>query len=132
MPTYQYACDGCDSAHEEVRSFTSDHPKKCPSCGAKYGAAFRQVYSGGAAPIVYGEPTTVGQQAELNAKRAGKEKMAIDNAVRRARKSGFTGALPDGAKLLDRPKAKDDFGMTPAELSKIKDVNRYIMTGEVS
>ena len=47
--------------------------KKCPSCKAY---ALRRLYS---PPLVvqHGDPKTFGQQAELNAKRAGKEKMEI-------------------------------------------------------
>lgn len=34
MPTYEYACEGCEHTFEEFQSITAAPLRKCPSCGA--------------------------------------------------------------------------------------------------
>ena len=123
---------------EEFQWFSEKPLKKCPSCGKK---KLFKVITGGAAAIVRGNPTTFGQAAEENAKRLGKEKMALmadeyKNAKKEARLK-----LPGGAKKVERPKEvpppwwrdgsieglpKQD---KPLDLKKVKDVKEYIRTG---
>lgn len=33
MPTYQYECEQCDHAFEELQSMTDKKLRKCPECG---------------------------------------------------------------------------------------------------
>jgi len=122
MPTYEYACDACGASHEEFRRMSEPGPDACPACGE--GARFRQVFG---APVLvqYGNPTTFGQQAEINARRAGKEQMA---RMAEAQSVGpWTGPTPPGAQ--PPPERKLTAGIEPADLSKIKDVHKYIVTG---
>lgn len=98
------------------------------------------------AGAVYGDPKTVGQQAELNAKRLGKEQVALmeekyerekqerraKRAMKLAEKVGGTvdptppgtpwwrsGELP-GLEKMDKP----------LDVSKLKDPTHYVLTGE--
>lgn len=139
MPQYQYLCENCCCELEECRSIKKGPRKKCPECGAKE-PAFNQVYS---APtlIVYDCPTTVGQVAEKNAKRVGKEKMALmadeyKNAKKEARLK-----LPAGAKKVEKQKnvplpwwrSGEVDGLPKQEkqldLKKVKNVRKFIQEG---
>jgi len=33
MPTYDYVCDGCNHAFDEIQSFSAPLLTKCPKCG---------------------------------------------------------------------------------------------------
>ncbi|MFV0372809.1 FmdB family zinc ribbon protein, partial [Microbacterium sp.] len=35
MPTYAYACTGCDHAFDAVQSFTDASLTECPACGGR-------------------------------------------------------------------------------------------------
>lgn len=35
MPIYEYQCDKCQGAFEELVRNEADEPTKCPSCGSK-------------------------------------------------------------------------------------------------
>lgn len=140
MPTYEYACDNCSHGYEEFRSISKPHPKKCPKCKQPYGDKFRQVY-GTPNFIMANQPTTVGQQAEINAKRMGKERMQMMQDAAKQRKSKFKGKLPAGAKInttgSDEPpwfrsgviKGTEKLAK-PLDVSKIKDTEKFIRTGE--
>lgn len=141
MPTYEYVCDACQESHELFKPLSAAHPDKCPACGSK---EYRQDYSKfKTVGVVYDNPTTFGQQAELNAKRLGKEQMQLMAADDKARVAGrkrpFTGKLPKGASLVTEdlgdaaPPWRDDgtkplsvAGKTPKQLKK------YIETGSMS
>lgn len=142
MPTYGYLCEACGRAHEEFKSMSAPHPAACPSCGEPHGERFRQDFRGSAPlGIVKGNPTTIGQQAELNARRAGKEQMRQMAEEDRARVRGFTGRLPKGARpnttgTGERPWFRDGIAGNvldkPLDLRKVKDAKKYIETGETS
>lgn len=97
------------------------HPTACPECKSE--EHFRRVY-GCPVGLVYGDPTTVGQQAELNAKRLGKEqlqKMYEEDCRRR------------GVPTREEQKANRPWWRTsdkPLDLSKIKDPAEYIRSGK--
>ncbi len=134
MATYEYRCDACGKAHEQDCSWANydrDQLKVCPYCGEK--EKFGRVFS---APmvIIHGEPTTVEQQAEVNAKRVGKygiEKIKHEAAKKR----DFLGKIPRGGRKIAEPKEKPWFreGLAnphkPLDLSKVKDKTKYIKTG---
>lgn len=118
MPTYEYHCDDCGRGHEEVRSIHKAGPEACPACSS---ANFRQVFG---APTVwaYGNPTTVGQQAELNARRAGKEqteKMFAGARPERPPPPWYRDGSVPGVPKLDKP----------LDLSTVRDVNDYVLNG---
>ena len=51
MPTYDYVCDACEHAFEEMQSFSDKPLKKCPKCGKN---KLRRVFGGGAAILFKG------------------------------------------------------------------------------
>jgi putative FmdB family regulatory protein len=51
MPTYDYKCDGCGHAFEEMQSFTAEILKTCPKCGKD---TLRRLFGTGAAILFKG------------------------------------------------------------------------------
>jgi len=141
MPTYSYHCDACGRDYEEFRLMYQKGPEVCPHCGAgkpRFGQAFHGAKVIG---LVKGEPKTFGQAAEQNAKRLGKERMQMMEEAEKERVSRFTGKLPPGAKPItatgETPPWRDgSFGNKPLEkpldLGRVKDVKKYIETGETN
>jgi putative FmdB family regulatory protein len=43
VPTYQYACNDCDHAFEQVQSFTEDSLTTCPQCEGRLRKIFNAV-----------------------------------------------------------------------------------------
>lgn len=66
---YQFKCDHCQQTFEKYLTVNRRNLKKCPNCGSDQ---LYRLYSSiiGTFPI-----TTMGQQAAINAKRIGKEKL---------------------------------------------------------
>lgn len=141
MPTYEYHCDKCEHHFEEFKGLTEPHPAKCPSCKVKYGDKFHQVYHAGIA-IVYGNPTTFGQQAEINERRLGKEQMAIkaEMALPENRKAKSL-KMPKGAKRINKAGAKLPWWRSgdvpklskmakPLDLKNVPNVQKYIESGD--
>lgn len=142
MPVYEFRCDACEHAYSEFLALTAERPKKCPACGDK--KSFGQVFS---VPntIVRGQPKTIGQAAEENAKRVGKEQMEMmfDPELPQNKKPAGKGRLPKGAKRVDTSKAETPWWRDgtvpgvpkldkPLDVKKIKNVQKYIRTGEAS
>ena len=140
MPCYQYHCSLCDSSFEDFRkvaSKTYKHPQTCPSCGKRKG--FSQVL-GLPIGIHGGEPTCVGQVAERNMKGVSQERH--EQLLNAGRDDTWTGVVPEGATVMPtKPKAPIPWWRNgqvaglkkmekPLDLSKIKDVTKYIETGE--
>ncbi len=122
-------CESCEHRHDEFLWFSEKLPKKCPKCGAKSPHYHQDYMQNRPCGISYGNPTTFGQQAEINAKRMGKEQLQKMGEKERAKRRGFTGKRPEGARSVLAPTT------APAEpeinLDKIHDVEKYIMTGEM-
>ena len=98
MPTHLFHCDMCDKPHEFFLFITDPFPTQCPVCGAGE-PSYRRVWHG-QAPMGFlkdAEPKTVGQLAERNARREGKERLEL-MAEERRRKKPWTG--PRGGKTL--------------------------------
>ena len=51
MPTYDYVCDGCGHAFEEMQSFSAEILTKCPECGEE---KLRRLFGTGAAILFKG------------------------------------------------------------------------------
>ena len=141
MPTYAYACDACGKPHEEFRFKYDDAPKACPNCSATE-PAFHQSFMG-SSPVclVRGSPTTLGQQAEANARRLGSDRMEELHQQEKERVGGFTGRLPEGARPItgtgETPPWRDgSYGNRPMDkpldLSQVKNVKKYIEKGETT
>lgn len=144
MPTREYQCDECGHSFEDFfYPISADHPNKCPECGEVYGDLFRQVYQGGGGScgVIYGSPSTFGQQAELNAKRMGKEQMQLMAEEAKARRKKGSRVINGVERKRDTTEAETPWWRTgevaglPAmekqlDLRKISDPKKYIETGE--
>ena len=136
MPTYQFICESCGELEEFTQSIHDDLPTACPSCGEAESSQFHQIYDGENFVFCRGEPTTVGQQAEVNAKRVGKEQMAqmAEQYDVSSRKGRETMKLPKGAKRLKegtkykRPWWRDTD--KPLDVTKIRDTKKFILEGK--
>jgi putative FmdB family regulatory protein len=51
MPTYEYVCDACGHAFDELQSFSDEPLKKCPKCGKN---KLRRLFGTGAAVLFKG------------------------------------------------------------------------------
>lgn len=108
MPIYAYQCDNCNNRHEESRSIKEPHPKNCPHCGQKFDeSTFYQDFSQHKTSFTGMEATTVGQQAERNSKKLGKELIQLKEEQKATKYHGWKGKLPDGAKIAKRPKKQE-------------------------
>jgi putative FmdB family regulatory protein len=139
VPTYSMICDSCNHQFEEYRFFSEGEPPACPQCGCENGKSFHQKWSdnrpGG---WVYGEDhaTTVGQQAQYNAKRAGKERLEMMADEQNRRPTGWNKRLGKEAPVPETPWWRD--GSTeglpkmekPLDLKEVKNVENYIMEGK--
>jgi putative FmdB family regulatory protein len=67
---YEYGCNHCGFLWEIEQSFSDPPKKKCPKCSKM---TLERLISGGSHAYVRGEATTLGQQAERNTKKMGKE-----------------------------------------------------------
>lgn len=109
MPTYEFACDHCETRIEFTQSIKTDLPKACKVCGKTY-PDFHQVY---------GNITFIarsGQNAfECSIKRQPLNPEPVDTEPPWFR-SGEVPGLP----RMDKP----------LDISKIKDTQRYIETGD--
>ncbi len=140
MPTYEYECSGCGHRLEEFQWFSEAKLTDCPGCGGK---TLVRLISGGAGFVVKGSPTTLGQQAEQNARRVGKEGMEKMAEESKSRVSGWKGPIPEGARPnttgSDRAPWFRDGSIEGLpvldkmlDLAKVKDVAGYIAQGKVS
>jgi putative FmdB family regulatory protein len=88
MISYDYICENCNHEIHDVEQSIKDKPKKiCPSCG-KHGLA--RVLYGGAFCSVSKDPSTIGQLADRNAKKAGRQKMSEVEAKARENQPSST------------------------------------------
>lgn len=114
------------------------HPTGCPNCES--GTLSQDFTEHRVIGLVKGSPTTVGQQAELNAARAGREQMEKMWETDKARVSDWKGKLPKGASINktgtgETPPWRDgSFGTDkldkPLDLETVKDVTTYVATGQ--
>jgi putative FmdB family regulatory protein len=144
VPTYEYECDGCGHAFEQQQSFAEEPLTQCPVCRVD---SLRRVQF---APFFFvRDVTTVGQLAEANTKRLGRDGLAERNAVeaeqRAARKrqtaekiaEATGGSVPDPvAPATPWWRSGEVPGTTrmdkPLDLSKVRDLNTYVETGKTT
>jgi len=128
---HEYSCNNpdCNAVFEEWLPFgTIKRRKKCPTCkkhtlGTNYSTTV--IYY----PGIH-EAKTVGQCAEINRKRQGKElceKMVDEDAYYGPRKAGLK-QIP----WWRSGKHGTTKSEKPIDLTKIKDTDKYIMTGETN
>jgi putative FmdB family regulatory protein len=74
MVNYDYICQHCDHEMRNVMQSIKDKPKKvCPNCGKH---KLKRVLYGGEFCSVSKDPSTIGQLADKNARKAGRQKMS--------------------------------------------------------
>lgn len=119
MPYYEFSCDSCKYVFEIKLSYTDKHPTKCPKCKKQ---KLYQLFDGNTVVSIKGE-NTLGQIGEANWKKKG-GKIKEDIAKKQEEddkklpwwRSGDVKGLPKERK--------------PIDVSKIKDVKKYIEKGE--
>lgn len=141
MSTYNYVCEKCSYRCSQDRPIGTPHPKKCPKCKAKYsddGEGYHQDYANlNIISVVKGQPTTVGQQMEINEKKRGRElsEITLSQSEKGKKKITSKKRKVDTAKEGETPWWRngviDDLPKMekPLDLSKIKNVDKYIETG---
>lgn len=120
MPYYAYYCSACAHADEVQQSIHKPLPTHCPKCGKK---TWLQDYAAKRPVVNDGVPRSVMQQAEQNAKRDGKEltrlkaeqMLGADEVARREGK-------------IAKPWWRD--GDKPLDVTRLKDPQHYVLTGE--
>jgi putative FmdB family regulatory protein len=140
MPFYDYHCPHCGFAFEARHGF-EDRLTDCPDCGQE---GLKRDFN---VPTIYvREVRTFGQQAELNARKAGSEKLSLMAAEardrsRRAREAMRSGVIEAAGGQRIEPPAEAEVpwwrsGETgtprldrPLDVGKIRDVGKYIQTG---
>jgi hypothetical protein len=142
LPTYAFQCP-CGYAEDVYLDYSDELPRNCPECGKGESEGFGQDYSQNR-PVgwVYGfdNARTFGQVSEYNHRRLGKElSEKMQEEASRPRKSPWS-KLP-GAAEPEKPETpwwRDGSvpGLKPMEkpldLSRVKDTEHYIQTGETS
>lgn len=116
---YDFQCEACGHVQEfTLRSPDSPRPRKCPACGK------HKLVKLFAKPTIYIHGiNTVGQQAEANEKRLGKEqvqKLAEQHKQRYQKNE-------DG--LKEKPFYQQ--GSKPLDYKKLKDPQKYIEEGRL-
>jgi hypothetical protein len=96
-------------------------PAACPACSAPYGDGYEQDYSAGTYTAHCYEPTTLGQQAEKNAKEAGSRYQEMCQRFEESKKKPIPW-YRDGS-VTERLEK-------PLDLDKVTDTRKYIETGE--
>lgn len=72
MNTYEYKCITCQYQFEHRKSIKDKHLEQCPACSQ---FTLETVISGGIHASVERDVTTIGQQAERNSKKFGKNRV---------------------------------------------------------
>lgn len=116
---YNLVCTKCEHAFEHIQPMKDPMLRKCPKCRA---LALEQDFSQKNVIVNDGVPRTVGQQAEYNAKKAGKQ---VHEALAEQMLSEQTKKKKNTPTPWFREK-----GSKPLDVSKIKDTTKFIMTGE--
>lgn len=114
MPIYEYKCEVCNETFETYHSIKQALLKECPVCKNQSLSVVLGKISG---IINKGEIKTVGQLAEANAKKMGKEQLQ-----RKMEEDGTIQRIKDKEKMTEMRKI--------ASLSPEKKV-KYIETGKI-
>lgn len=149
MPSFEFCCHTCSYRFEEFKK-TLGPPKEaplCPECGEE---SFLLIGGDQIIGRVNGNPTTIGQQAELNSKKMGKELVQLkteeaNKRVEEAKNRRLQSRIPKGAKRIPAPTGRPFWrpdgkeGAKPMNIDKMVDakgkldkkkVEKYIYTGK--
>lgn len=136
MPTYLFVCETCGVSGDVEQSICDALPDTCPECGEQDASRWHQIYSGENFCFCRQEPTTVGQQAEINARRVGKEQIELmaEKSKPANHKGEFSRKFKGGTKTTERYKASRPWWRPhsdkPLDVKKLKDPTKYILTGK--
>lgn len=148
MPIYPMRCRACGYEGEEYRSIIQGPSENCPECNADESAGFTQNWEElNAGCWVYGEDriTTVGQQAEFNEKKLGKEQASkVWENTRTKKEEACPWAAIPGTKVGKPVEGKTpwwrdgsveglpakDKPVNVAKLNTQEKIDRYIMEGK--
>ncbi len=122
---FEYQCEACQEVFDFWLTMSQKRPKKCPSCG-KHG--LNQLFTTNVICNFIESAKTFGKAAEINAKREGKagiERMEENDPVKieqdkQKKNTPWWRSGKHGTKKRDKP----------LDISKIKDTQKYIETGE--
>ena len=124
MPTYEYLCSNCEERFEAAQSIKDKPLKRCPKCGKH--KLVRQF--GTPEFFVMGaEPKTVGELAKRNTGKMSQHEYVDRLANDEKRYEKLTGKKKK-KKKAPKPWWRDTD--KPLDLSKIKNTQKYIETGE--
>ena len=138
MPVYEYECQNqdCQFGFEIEQSIKDEAYIKCPAC--KKRKLERLLFP--VAGFVRKDPTTLGQQAERNMKKMGKEGLAsarrkLEKEQEQSRQESLQRlekSLPPGAKITQKAEHKPWYGKLPSNLKNAdtKRLNKYIVEGK--
>ena len=100
MVNYYYICQHCDHEMRNVMQSIKDKPKKvCPNCGKH---KLKRVLYGCEFCSVSKNPSTIGQLADKNARKAGSQKMSEIVSRSEENKPSAEAPLPDYCTATDR------------------------------
>lgn len=126
MPTYEFKCKKCEHEFEKFYSFKEYDQGiqcSCPNCDSK---KIERRYDNPPIGFVKGNENTIGQLAEKNSKKIGKNKIKEYNHQQSERmlkkKKPWYGSL-------DKNKSKEIFS-TKDKQKQQKIIKKYIMEGE--
>lgn len=122
---YLFECENCKVVIEKWLTMNSYRCKKCPNCGKN---KLFQLFTTMGHTMFLESAKTFGKAAEINEKREGKEKMQVmfeNDPVGQAKKKQESN-IPWWRKKAEGNKERKK----PLDVSKIKDTEKYIITGE--
>lgn len=128
MPAYDYTCSNCNYSFEIEHSIHEEARKKCPKCKKH---KLERVPGGGLGFWIYGNPTTLGQQAEVNSRKMGKELRQIKTEEEKQKFKKIKQKalnLPSGAKIIEPDEKYVPWyrsGKKPLNLDKAKNDPNY-------
>lgn len=142
MPEYEFKCGDCQHCFSLAQSMKAPRPKSCPRCRCRKN--FGQVIG---LPIgVRGEPRTVGSLAEKNTKKLCKEE--YDAVMMKGKIKGLSPQMKKrveaaGGTVVEPKKRSGELpwyrdgsipgverSEKPIDITKIKDVKKFIATGK--
>lgn len=145
MPFYDFHCSACDTQSEIFQTFAEfDNPNtkvQCQKCGCKSKRKISRKFTPRVNFIDRVTPTTFGAVGEKNAKKLGKEQLQLMQEAKVERRQNMlqkrleTNGVNAKVNKIDKT-PETPFWREPGEkvldLKTIKDVNKYIATGEKS
>jgi putative FmdB family regulatory protein len=138
MPIYEYACPECNIAFDAIQKMSEDPLKKCQWCEQN---TLIRIYSVPNVKVEK-EPTNIGELAEFNTKRMSKDELCEKSELKKEKKRKGLEEMASrvGGKLLKKsdklPWWRDGktfgskYSEKPIDTSKIKNIRKYVETGE--